>query len=74
MFGKLSKINIFTYTCFTISLIINKGANQYQKVVGQNGAGKGISGLLPGMYFWKVIFALNKGFQPWIFGAGQKEW
>ena len=42
-----------------------KGANRYQKVVGQNGVGKGISGLLPRMYFWKVIFAL-------IFGAGRK--
>ena len=45
---------------------IFKGANRYQKVVGLNGVGKGISGLLPRMYFWKVIFAL-------IFGAGQKK-
>ena len=44
-----------------------KGANRYQKVVGQNGVGKGILGLLQRMYFWKVIFAL-------IFGAGQKKW
>ena len=28
---------------------------------------EGISGLLPRMYFWNVIFAL-------IFGAGQKKW
>ena len=44
-----------------------KGANQYQKVVDQNGVGKGFLGLLPRMYFWKVIFAL-------IFGEGQKKW
>ena len=35
--------------------VIIKGANRYQKVVGQNGAGKGISGLirqlLPRTYF-----------------------
>ena len=48
-------------------MIIVKGANQYQKVVGQNGVGKGILGLLQRMYFWKVIFAL-------ISGAGQKKW
>ena len=30
---------------------IFKGANRYQKVVGQNGVGKGILGLLPRMYF-----------------------
>ena len=39
-------------------------------------AGQGISGfirqLLPRTYFLKVIFALNRGFLPWIFGAGLK--
>ena len=53
-----------------------KGANRYQKVVGQNGAGQGISWfirqLLPRTYFLKVIFALNRGFLPLIFGAGLK--
>ena len=53
-----------------------KGANQYRKVVGQNGAGQGILGfirqLLPRTYFLKVIFALNRGFLLLIFGAGLK--
>ena len=57
-------------------MYIFKGANLYQKVVGQNEAGQGISGfirqLLPRTYFLKVIFALNRSFLPWIFGAGQK--
>ena len=55
---------------------IFKDANPYQKVVGQNGAGQGISGfirqLLPRTYFLKVIFALNRSFLPWIFRAGLK--
>ena len=49
---------------FSIGIgVMYKGANPYQKVVGQNGVGKGISALLPRMYFSKVIFTL-------IFGAG----
>ena len=39
-------------------------------------AGQGISGvirqLLPRTYLLKFIFALNRGFLPWIFGAGLK--
>ena len=45
-------------------------------MVGQNGSGQGILGfirqLLPRTYFLKVIFALNRGFLPLIFGAGLK--
>ena len=37
---------------FSIGIgVMYKGANPYQKVVGQNGVGKGISALLPRMYF-----------------------
>ena len=55
---------------------MHKGAKRYQKVVGHNRAGQGMSGfirqLLPKTYFWKFVFALNRNSLPWILGRGRK--
>ena len=64
--GTVGKKGRFWLFLYNPHLVIPKGANRYQKEVGQNGVGKGISGftrqLFPRTYFRKVIFALNRGF------------
>ena len=52
---------------YRISIYYMQGRQSVPKSSRSERGGKGISGLLPRMYFLKVIFAL-------IFGAGQKKW
>ena len=55
--------------------IITKGANRYQKVGSEWGGARNFGvyqTIAPKNLLLKVIFALNRGFLPWIFGAGLK--
>ena len=52
----LKIVYLFVVHEHLLLFFIFKGANRYQKVVGQNGVGKGISGLPSRMYFFERLF------------------